>query len=360
MLEPARLTLVVLLSPLALAAQDTKPAAQEPRAPLLRAGDPAPPLSVESFLRGEPVAELKRGQIYVVEFWATWCGPCIGAMPHLSDLQAKYRDDGVTVIGVDVWEDRGPAPRSEADVRAFVERQGDLMAYHVAYDGKSGHMAKAWLDAAGQRSIPATFVVDQSGKLAWIGHPDYVALVVQQLVRGTWDPAQGAAAIEAARAALRAACAKYATGLEDGDRAWAAAATAHPEIAPRFVGRRYADMLAAGHDQAAYALGRTMLAAAKAQKNSVGLMDIVMPMLDTPPPKTIDRELAMQVAEAVLALGDPTDPGRHISLAQIHFGLRNLEEGRKHKAKALGLIPAAARGRLQTWLDRLESDAAKN
>ena len=280
-------------------------------------------------------------------------------MPHLSDLQTKYRDDGVTVLGVDVWEDRGPAPRSEADVRSFVERRRELMAYRVAYDGKSGQMAKTWLDAAGQRSIPATFVVDKTGKLAWIGHPDYVALVVQRVVRGTWDPTQGAAAIEAARTALRAACEKYSTGLDAGDRAWQAAAAAHPEVAPRFVGRRYSEMLGAGHDEAAYALGRTMLAVAKAQKNAVGLMDIVTPMLDTPPPKTIDRKLAMEVAEAVFALGDPTDPGSHISLAQIHFGLGNLEEGRQHKAKALELIPAAAKGRLQTWLDRLESDATK-
>ncbi len=199
MLKSARLGLAAFCAcPLALPAQDPKltPPAGQPS--LLRAGDSAPPLSVESFLAGEPIAEFARGQIYVVEFWATWCGPCIGAMPHLSDLQTKYRDDGVTVLGVDVWEDRGPAPRSEADVRSFVERRRELMAYRVAYDGKSGQMAKTWLDAAGQRSIPATFVVDKTGKLAWIGHPDYVALAVQRVVRGTWDPTQGAAAIEAA------------------------------------------------------------------------------------------------------------------------------------------------------------------
>ena len=89
-----------------------KPAVQ------LRVGDKAPPIEVEAFLRGEPFEAFEAGRVYVLEFWATWCGPCIGAMPHLSELQARYKDR-VTVLGVDVWEDKEHGPGGSLDkVRA--------------------------------------------------------------------------------------------------------------------------------------------------------------------------------------------------------------------------------------------------
>src|SRR4051794_37880273 len=72
----------------------------EPKAPKLRVGDPAPLLKVSKWLQGKEVKRYEPGKVYVVEFWATWCGPCIGAMPHLSNLQTEFKDRGLTVIGV--------------------------------------------------------------------------------------------------------------------------------------------------------------------------------------------------------------------------------------------------------------------
>ena len=65
----------------------------------LNIGDPAPPLRVKEWLKGMPLREYERGKVYVLEFWATWCVPCRAAMPHLSELARKYRDE-VTVIGI--------------------------------------------------------------------------------------------------------------------------------------------------------------------------------------------------------------------------------------------------------------------
>ena len=58
---------------------------------------------MRGWLKGTPIQGFERGRVYVVEFWATWCGPCIAAMPHLSRVADKYKRR-VTVIGVDVME----------------------------------------------------------------------------------------------------------------------------------------------------------------------------------------------------------------------------------------------------------------
>ncbi|MFN8853907.1 MAG: TlpA family protein disulfide reductase, partial [Armatimonadota bacterium] len=65
-------------------------------------GEPAPPLRVAEFVKGKAVTDLSKG-VFVIEFWATWCSPCIQSMPHISSLAKKY-EGKVTVIGVSVWE----------------------------------------------------------------------------------------------------------------------------------------------------------------------------------------------------------------------------------------------------------------
>jgi thiol-disulfide isomerase/thioredoxin len=137
----------------------------------LKVGDDAPKFAVSKFVKGEPVKELQQGQIYVVEFWATWCGPCIDNIPKLTAMQKKYGDK-VVFIGVSVWE------RDQSKVVPFVTKMGSKMNYRVAMDkiatgqkANEGHMASNWLKAAGKNGIPCAFIIDKEGKIAWIGHP---------------------------------------------------------------------------------------------------------------------------------------------------------------------------------------------
>ena len=69
-------------------------------APSLSLGDKAPKVDLSKVVKGDFDGKFKNDKVYVIEFWATWCGPCKTSMPHLSELQQMYKDKGVTIIGV--------------------------------------------------------------------------------------------------------------------------------------------------------------------------------------------------------------------------------------------------------------------
>jgi thiol-disulfide isomerase/thioredoxin len=133
-----------------------------PKEPTLNVGDKAPTKLPSAWIKGDRVSTLDPKKTYVIEFWATWCGPCVASIPHLAELQAKLKEDGVQVISIHV------ANGVEA-ADAFVRKNSKQMEYTVAKD-PNGAMSKAWKDAAGQNGIPCSFVV-AGGKIAYIGHP---------------------------------------------------------------------------------------------------------------------------------------------------------------------------------------------
>jgi len=155
-----------------------QPAAAAP-ATTLKVGDAAPEFKVTEWYKGEAVT-IDPAKTYILECWATWCGPCIAAFPHLSEI-AKANKDKITVVGVNVWE-----RKSAEEVKAFIEKQGDKMSYNVVADGEKA-FATNWLKAAGQNGIPCAFVVHK-GKINWIGHPARLKQdLLDSIVAGTFD-----------------------------------------------------------------------------------------------------------------------------------------------------------------------------
>ncbi len=135
----------------------------------LTIGAPAPKLRAGQWIQGEPVLQFDSNHIYIVEFWATWCGPCIASIPHLNELAQKFKDKGAIVIGQDVLD-------KDDAVLPFVKKMGDKMAYRVALDDKTqdpdGFMGVQWWKRKVENhSIPAAVIINKAGRVAWIGHP---------------------------------------------------------------------------------------------------------------------------------------------------------------------------------------------
>lgn len=145
---------------LLLSIASTSLSAQVDQSTTLTIGDPAPPLRIREWPKGDPFQHFEKGRVYVLEFWATWCAPCRAAIPHLSALAGKYKDK-VTIIGVDLL---GQEIVPLKKVKAFVDSMGDRMNYHVAAED-SNFMRTGWMDATGASGIPHTYVVDGEGRL---------------------------------------------------------------------------------------------------------------------------------------------------------------------------------------------------
>jgi len=148
----------------------------------IKLGDPAPQLKIAQWIKGEPVdlAAGKGKNVYVLEFWATWCHPCRESIPHLTELQRKYKDRGLVVIGI--TDENNPKA-----VAPFVAKMGDKMDYTVAYD--DNHQTNnAYIHAFGLRGIPHAFVIDREGRIAWSGHPKFgLEQAVDQIINGKYS-----------------------------------------------------------------------------------------------------------------------------------------------------------------------------
>lgn len=182
-------------------------------------GRPAPAVAAEQWFNlPEGVEELRpehlKGQIVAVEFWATWCGPCIRGIPHLSEMQEKYRDQGVIVIGLS-YE---PA----ATVKNAIK------AHRIPYIIGAG--AEQARDLYGIRAYPTMFLIDPDGKVAWKGHPMEAEPALKKLLKDRPPTQSGVLAKAAAERALADAQAEL-----DAKR-YSAALDAYRFIAEKFKG----------------------------------------------------------------------------------------------------------------------------
>lgn len=154
----------------------------------LQIGDEAPEIRYSKWIKGNEFQNFDPAQVYVMEFWATWCGPCKQAMPHLTELQKQY-EGKVTFVGVNVWEKISKDKAYETvvpDVEKFVKGNDANMGYTVIVDDNDQYMGNKWLKAAGQYGIPASFIV-KGNRIVWLGHPQGLDDVIPKVLDGSFD-----------------------------------------------------------------------------------------------------------------------------------------------------------------------------
>ncbi len=143
----------------------------------LELGDMAPEIKIKQWLNGsaQSITEGKGKKIFVVEFWATWCGPCKASIPHLSDIYNKKKDKNVEIIGI--------SKESLETVEEFVKEAG--FTYNVGIDEDS-YTTKLYMD--GVPGIPHAFIIGKEGKILWKGHPmDGLEGALDAIIKGEYN-----------------------------------------------------------------------------------------------------------------------------------------------------------------------------
>lgn len=133
-----------------------------------------PTLSLEGlpevWLQGAPVKEWEKDKVYIFEFWATWCGPCLAAMPHMEQLHQAFKDNPrMQIIGVNVMDRKTPEVLKE-----FIKNRPTPLNYTMAVDVDGKKTREKWLEPLKVNGIPHAFAV-KNGRLIWRGHPSQLS-----------------------------------------------------------------------------------------------------------------------------------------------------------------------------------------
>jgi thiol-disulfide isomerase/thioredoxin len=330
----------------------------------LNVGDKAPPLKVGKWIKGEPVEKLDPSKTYVVEFWATWCGPCKQTIPHLSEMQGKYKD--VVFIGQDVWERDVEQAKSEA----FVAEMGDKMSYRVATDDRSaggkGAMAETWMEAAGQDGIPTAFIV-KDGTVAWIGHPMEMEPVLEKVVAGKFD-AEAAKKATAEKAAQQDEMVAVGQEFQDkvikplraGDAASASAAVdalvaAHPAMKKQVLHAAFVVFIKAEQNAPAYKAADELAAAANDDPQA--LNELAWTIVDDASVTDRDYDRAEKYATRAVELTNSKRADILDTLARVYAEKGQMDKALEWQTKAVENAPAELKEELQKTLDEYKTKA---
>ncbi|MBI5091526.1 MAG: TlpA family protein disulfide reductase [Candidatus Hydrogenedentes bacterium] len=263
-------------------------------------GDPAKPLAIAEWVKGAPV-DIAAGNgknIYLIEFWATYCPSCVKLIPHLTELQKKYKDKGLIVAGI--------ANEDPEMIKLFVQEQGAQMEYSVGID-LNRQTNDRFMGEFGYEVIPIAFVIDKKGAIVWHGPPfdPEMDTVIAKLVDGTFD-------------------------LKELQRQQQLAKEKQAHYA------RYFDLAGAGEDKKAADEEAEWIM--KNGADDVMLMrTVAMNILFAGSLKYRDKNLAARAAQRAYELTEGSDPRTLLTYAKTLFDAGKLDEAIKHQKRAIEL-----------------------
>lgn len=364
------LALALCLAPVALAeGEDSN---------TLDIGSKAPDIDIAHWVKGvslndrggfTPITTFEPGHVYVLEFWATWCGPCRSGMPHLSELQEKFKGD-VTIIGI--------SDESLPKVVSFLfatdsqdgEVNNDRTEYTITAD-PDGSVKKDYFQAAGQRGIPCAFIVGKDGIVEWYGHPGNMDDVLQGVVDGTWDREAAKAEMEqeaALQAALQSAQPRFMSALQSSN--WAEAVAVLDELLaiqpthPGILAQKFEIQLTKAKDEtAAYETARQAFEAAS---DNPGMLNGIAWTITTGEGiENRDLDLALKMATQASELTENKDPSVLDTVARVYFERGDAATAAEWQQKAIDNVPDDPRAAefvadLRKTLDKYKEAAASS
>ena len=289
----------------------------------LAVGDKAPPLAVEAWLKHRQPAVVQAGKVSVVEFWATWCGPCLANIPHLTSLQKKYASRGLVVIGATSNDKWGNDRHS---VESLIAAKGPAFDYAVAWLPESrgvddvGIFRNPWFRASEVEWLPCAYVIDRNGRIAFIGDPMMVDGVVKAVLDGSFDLSAARSQDQMARQA-RAMLKDLQPAIDRGDVAGAL---------------RVARAITAGPGRND---PRTLLIVADALSKS------------KPSPKREQLDVALAAAQRSVDLTKSLSPGMLDLLAHVWFLRGDVKKAIEIESRAIQLSEGPMRDAQKKNLD---------
>lgn len=291
----------------------------------LAVGSTAPGMDIAHWLKGE--FNKAESEVYVVEFWATWCPPCRKSIPHLTALQEEFGPSGLTIIGV--------TDEDEEVVEPFVNRMGSKMNYTIAIDNRK-KTSNAWMRAAKQNGIPTAFIVDRSGTIQFIGNPlaEEFESTLAKVMSGRYDLTKQLAAASVIESARRSSA----------GQSWSAAMVSYNEaiamdkivFAKLYIDQFEMLLLKKRDTDAAYTLASKIIAT-RGEEDPELLIWLADAIADNPELQQSQIRMTTAILAAETALKHariPNDPQYLSSLAKIRFHNGDIDDAIDYQRRA--------------------------
>jgi thiol-disulfide isomerase/thioredoxin len=341
---------------------DTGENTEKPQPKPLTIGDPAPSFDISHWIKGDKVSKFQTGNVYVLEFWATWCGPCRMSIPHLSDVQEQFKDYKVTVIGV--------SDEPLETVNEFLgkkDKEGALWSskvkYTLATDPDKSVKNDFWT-AAGQNNygIPSAFIIGKDTKVEWIGHPMELEGPLSDVVHDKWDRAAFKKQFEADLAAAKESR-QFDADLRDARKAGDlnralellnSQLTKYPDNFSlqfqKFV------LLAADMNEPKKASAYADEIAQANWAKPMPLNQLAWTMVDAPTIKKRDLDLALKIATRAVELTNGEDGAILDTLARVYYEKGDLSAAVRIQKKAVEHAQEGMADSLKETLKKYETE----